>query len=154
MFPLVPVESLQTASNLPTGNHMWQNITASSPCFGIPLCPCTWVCAVSLTPTLGRYGRCWNATRHFNIWLFSWRLSEELGPRKQIAPGSLIRWSLGPNWIMDSRLSMCTAFVHVPLMRLGGPCWVNVLRGPLTLVHQFQSGSTALPPLASATPLH
>lgn len=107
----------------------------------------------SPAPRCGRGGRLplitWNGTRrhHLNIWLFSGRSSKKLEPRKQIAPGSLILWSLeGLNWIMDSHLSMCNTFVHVTLMRLGGPCCVNLLCGPLTLVHQFQSGSTTPPP--------
>lgn len=76
-----------------------------------------------------------------------------VGLRRQIASGSLIHWSLeGPNWIMDSEVSACArvrvcVYVCVGLMRRGGPCWVAVLRGPLTLAHQFQSGSvTSTPP--------
>lgn len=155
-----------TASSLPDGNHTGQNVTASSPCFGTPIWPCTPAVNSASTctpfspfffsspaPRCGRGGRLplitWNGTRrhHLNIWLFSGRSSKKLEPRKQIAPGSLILWSLeGLNWIMDSHLSMCNTFVHVTLMRLGGPCCVNVLCGPLTLVHQFQSGSTTPPP--------
>lgn len=152
--------------NVSTGSSLdRQNVTASSPCFGTPIWPCTPVVNSASTctpfspfssspaPRCGRGGRVplitWNGTRrhHLNIWLFSGRLSKKLEPRKQIAPGSLIPWSLeGLNWIMDSHLSMCTTFLHVTLMRLGGPCWVNVLCGPLTLVHQFQSGTTRPPP--------
>lgn len=47
---------------------------------------------------------------------------------------------------------MCVhAHVCVCLMRQGGPCWVAVLCGPLTLAHQFQSGSMTGTPLSAMT---
>lgn len=81
-----------------------------------------------------------------------------VGLGRQIASGSLIRWSLeGPNWIMDSEVSVCVCVrVCVCLMRqakLGGRALWPPYLGPSVSIKQHDRHSPSLPrPLSIRSP--